>query len=306
MIHAQNLTKFYGATRALESVSFRVPRGQIVGFLGPNGAGKTTCMKILTGFISPTDGTAAMGGHDVVDDSLAARSSVGYLPEESPLYLDMDAISYLRLVAELRDIPRAEHDQCIRTVAEQCGLREVAGKTLGTLSKGFRQRVGLAQALVHTPDILILDEPTVGLDPNQVEDVRDVIRRVGQNRTVMLSTHYLTEVEEVCDRVIIINHGKVVLDQELVGDPKLHVTVLAGSDEAAPGAIREAIAGLDGVGEVSPTTSEGRSHGFTVAPANGVDVRPEIFKLTVRKQWQLIEMRSKGMDLKRTFREVTQ
>ena len=220
-IEAQGISKRYGELLAVDDVSFQVERGDVVGFLGPNGAGKTTTMRILTGFIPPTDGTALIAGHDIFSDPLAARRAIGYLPETPPLYPEMDVRGYLAYVARLKDVPRAERGDAVDRVLERCGLAKVHRRVIGSLSKGYRQRVGLAQAIVHSPPVLILDEPTVGLDPIQIREIRDLIAELaspeaGEKRhTVILSTHILAEVEAICRRVMLINAGRKVLDSTL-------------------------------------------------------------------------------------------
>ena len=212
MIQVENLTKDYGPFRAVDSVSFNVRKGEVLGFLGPNGAGKSTTMKILTCFLAPTGGTARVAGLDVYEHSLEVRKRIGYLPEDTPIYRDMTVLEFLEFVAEMRGMSRDKRQAGIREVGGRCGLGDVAGKLIGELSKGYRQRVGLAQAMVHDPDIVILDEPTSGLDPNQIVEIRDLIREVGREKTVILSTHILPEVQATCSRMIIINKGKVVAD----------------------------------------------------------------------------------------------
>jgi ABC-2 type transport system ATP-binding protein len=221
MIEARHLSKRYGELAAVQDVSFEVGRGEVVGFLGPNGAGKTTTMRMLTGFIPPTDGTALIAGHDIFADPLAARRAVGYLPEVLPLYPEMSVRSYLDYVARIKDVPRRGRRAAVDRALERCGLAHVERQVIGTLSKGYRQRVGLAQAIVHDPAVLILDEPTVGLDPLQVREIRQLIRdlaapREGQaQHTVILSTHILPEVEAICQRVIMMNGGRKVVDAPL-------------------------------------------------------------------------------------------
>src|SRR5512134_2195465 len=210
MIQVNGLIKDYGARRALHSITFDANQGEIVGFLGPNGAGKTTTMRILTGYMPPTDGSATVAGYDIIDESLEVRKRVGYLPETVPLYNDMTALDYLKFMAELRRIPDPE-ERAFETL-ENVNLEERANSYIGTFSKGMRQRIGLAQALIHRPEVLILDEPTIGLDPAQVVEIRNVIREIGKDRTVLLSTHILSEAQQMCDRVLIINKGRIVAE----------------------------------------------------------------------------------------------
>ncbi len=215
MIEAEGLCKYYGPFAAIKDVSFVIPRGQVAAFLGPNGAGKSTTMKVLTGFLSATEGTAKIGGFDVYTDRLEAVKLIGYLPENGPLYLEMTPASLLRYLGEARGLDAATLSKRLDYVAEKCSLKGVWGKAIGKLSRGFRQRVGMAQALLHDPQVLILDEPTSGLDPNQVHDVRELIRSLGQTKTILLSTHILQEVRAVASRVILINEGRIVLDGTL-------------------------------------------------------------------------------------------
>lgn len=221
MIEARELSKRYGDIAAVDDVSFSVEKGEVIGFLGPNGAGKTTTMRMLTGFLPPTEGTAVIAGHDIFEEPIAARRSVGYLPENPPLYPEMTVSSYLDYVARIKDVPRGLRREAVDRALARCGLEEVRRRVIGTLSKGFRQRVGLAQAIVHEPPVLILDEPTVGLDPMQVREIRALIAELAapskgeEQQTVVLSTHILTEVEAICRRVILISGGRKVIDAPL-------------------------------------------------------------------------------------------
>ncbi len=238
MIQVNGLTKDYGVRRAIDSLTFDAEQGEIVGFLGPNGAGKTTTMRILTGYMPPTDGTATVAGYDIMDELLEVRKRVGYLPETVPLYNDMTALQYLVFMAELRHIPDAE-ERAYETL-ERVNLGDRAKSYIGNFSKGMRQRVGLAQALIHRPEVLILDEPTIGLDPAQVVEMRKVVREVGKDRTVLLSTHILSEAQQICDRVLIINKGKIVaedtpenLQSRLVGSQRVLIHVRGDADGLA-------------------------------------------------------------------------
>ena len=215
MIEVKNLTKVYGNLVAVNDVSFKAERGQILGFLGPNGAGKTTTMRIITGFMPATSGTVIIDGLDIFSQSLEARRRIGYMPENPPLYADMRVDSYLRFVARIKGVPRRAVEESIDHVAQVCGLQDVIGRICGQLSKGYRQRVGLAGALIHNPQVLVLDEPTIGLDPRQIRDIRSLIRGLSGDRTIVLSTHILPEVSQICDKVVIINDGCVVLEETL-------------------------------------------------------------------------------------------
>ena len=212
MIEADGLTKYYGPFIAIENISFRIPRGEVVAFLGPNGAGKSTTMEILTGYLAPTAGTARIAGHDMATDRLAGAMRLGYLPENGPLYPDMTPRSLLEFFADARGLSGERKRDRIEKVVKQCELGSVIGKAIGKLSKGYRQRVGMAQVLLHEPDVLILDEPTSGLDPNQIREVRETIRRLGKDKTILLSTHILQEVEALADRVLLIAEGRLRFD----------------------------------------------------------------------------------------------
>ncbi|RDV37739.1 ATP-binding cassette domain-containing protein [Bradymonadaceae bacterium TMQ3] len=256
-IVVENLHKRYGDFEALDGISFSIKPGEIVGFLGPNGAGKTTTMKILTCFMSATGGSARVAGFDVQKDSAEVRRRVGYLPENVPLYDEMIVFDYLRFVAELRGVAKARRQERIRAVAELTGLEQVMGRTISELSKGYRQRVGLAQAIIHEPDVIVLDEPTTGLDPNQIIEIRDVIKTIGKEKTIIFSTHILQEVTAVCDRIIIINRGKIVADGSLhelearvaKAEPGLVVSYEGEASDALNAGLSN-LAGVEGVSEV--------------------------------------------------------
>jgi ABC-2 type transport system ATP-binding protein len=301
MIQVEGLTKDYGARRAIDGLTFEAQQGEILGFLGPNGAGKTTTMRILTGYLPPTDGEARIAGFDVVSESLEVRRRVGYLPETVPLYPDMTVFDYLKFMADLRHLSDAE-DRVFDTL-EMVGLEERAEGYIANLSKGMRQRVGLAQALLHHPEVLILDEPTIGLDPAQVVEVRNIIREVGKERTVLLSTHILSEAQQLCDRVLIINNGRIVaedspenLQARLMGAERVLLRV-RGEVEDLP----EKISALQGVEEVS--IKEDNALEFRFAP--GMDVRPAVAKLAVENGFDLLEMRPLGMSLEEIFLQLT-
>jgi len=301
MIRVQGLTKDYGARRAISGLDFEAKQGEIVGFLGPNGAGKTTTMRILTGYMPPTEGTAQVAGYDVIDESLEVRKRVGYLPETVPLYTDMTAFEYLTFMADLRQMPDAE-DRAYATL-EQVGMDSRANSYISSLSKGMRQRIGLAQALVHQPEVLILDEPTIGLDPAQVVEVRNLVREMGKQRTVLLSTHILSEAQQICDRVLIINKGHIIaedspenLQARLVGSERVAVRVRGDSDGLA-----KTVQKVKGVRSVH-SAADG-SLEFQFAP--GHDVRPEVAKAVVSAGYDLLELRPVGMSLEEIFLELT-
>jgi ABC-2 type transport system ATP-binding protein len=307
MIRVEDLSKIYPGTVALDRLTFHVPRGQILGFLGPNGAGKTTTMKILTGYIAPSAGRAEVAGHDVVEESLAVRRRVGYLPENAPLYGEMRVGDYLRFVAGVRDVPAKRRRAAVDAALDACGLGDVRQRTIGHLSKGYRQRVGLAQAMVHDPDLLVLDEPTAGLDPNQLGDVRALIRRLGREKTVVFSSHILQEVEAVATRVVIINKGRLVADDapaalqaRLSGRTRLHVTLAGGAVED----VRARLAAVAGVTAVA-AASAAEGVAAVVEAAPNADVRPEVFRAAVAAGWVLLEMRREAADLEAVFHTVT-
>jgi ABC-2 type transport system ATP-binding protein len=301
MIQVSGLTKDYGARRAVDRVTFKAEQGEVLGFLGPNGAGKTTTMRILAGYMPPTDGEAIVAGYDVVAESLEVRRRVGYLPETVPLYADMAVFDYLKFMADLRHLPNA--DDRVDDALEMVGMEDRATGYIGSLSKGMRQRVGLAQALLHKPEVLILDEPTIGLDPGQVVEVRELIRTIGKERTVMLSTHILSEAQNVCDRVLIINKGRIVaedtpenLQARLVGSERVILRVRGDSD-----GLPKIITKVKGVQDAEPKPDG--SVEFEFAP--GQDVRPEVAKAVIKEGFDLLEMRLVGMSLEEIFLELT-
>ena len=305
MIEVKNLTKVFPGAVALDDLSFSVAKGEIVGFLGPNGAGKSTTMRILAGYLPPTSGSATVAGFDVVRQSLDVRRRVGYLPENNPLYLEMRVEEYLEFRATLRQVPRAKRTLAVGSALERCGLVDVRHRIVGHLSKGFRQRVGLADAIVHDPDMIILDEPTIGLDPNQIRHVRKVIRELGRERTVILSTHILSEVEKMCSRVLVVNRGRKVADGTPLEILKATVTGRLRLDlrGALPG-VREAlqrIAGVEGV--VEAPLGDDRS--YLIAAKDGADVRAEILRRAVDGRWDVLELGPERVSLEDAFYELT-
>jgi len=309
MIEVEGLTKNYGPTRAVNEISFSVRRGEVVGFLGPNGAGKSTTMKILTCFLAPTAGRAVVAGHDVFDDSLEVRKRVGYLPEDTPIYRDMTVVEFLQFAAALRGMPSDKIDGRIKEIGARCGLGDVAGKLVGELSKGYRQRVGLAQAMLHDPDIVILDEPTSGLDPNQIVEIRSLIKEIGREKTVILSTHILPEVQATCSRVLIINGGKLMADgtpdelraRERGGSYR----VVVESNGVPKEAIRDRLAGIAGVARCVMLAGEEGSHAFTIHAAATTDLRKLIFRAAVDNRWTLLELARESASLEDVFRNLT-
>jgi ABC-2 type transport system ATP-binding protein len=303
MIEVENLGKTYVEEPVVRDLSFFVPEGQVVGFLGPNGAGKTTVMRMLTAFLPPTTGRVVVAGVDLDQDPVALRRNVGYLPENVPLYPEMRVDEYLRFRADIEEVPRAEVRDRMDDVVEQCMVGDVRRQVIGTLSKGYRQRVGLAGALIHRPPVLILDEPTVGLDPNQIIRVRELITELGREHTVLLSTHILPEVEQVCERVFIIDRGRIVADgapdalrTKLVGNPTLAVE-LKGAD----GIATEALHRLPGVVAVS----EREAGHFVVEHSPDTDPREAVFDLAVEHGWVLMALIPHRASLEDVFVRLT-
>lgn len=301
MITVRNLTKDYGSHRAIDSLNFTAEKGEVLGFLGPNGAGKTTTMRILTGFMPPTTGTATIDGLDVVDDSLKIRNKVGYLPETVPLYEDMRVYDYLKFMGNLHHVEKV--DDRVEAVIEAVGMEERALSLIKNLSKGMRQRVGLGQALLHQPEILILDEPTIGLDPKQIKEVRNLIKNLGEERTVMLSTHILSEAQQICDRVIIINKGRIVaedapenLQDRLSSVRTVHVRVTDQIDKAA-GLIRE----IPGI--VSVRVNDDGQIQFDNLREQ--DARPLVAKTLIKNGFGLLELTPEAVNLEEIFLKLT-
>ncbi|HEX28587.1 TPA: ATP-binding cassette domain-containing protein [Candidatus Poribacteria bacterium] len=314
MIDVRNLTKYYGNFVGIQNVSFHIDKGEVVGFLGPNGAGKTTTMRILTCFLPPTSGSASIAGYDVFKQSLEARRHIGYLPENVPLYLEMRVESYLRYMARLRGVPRRKAKERVEIVMEQCGLTHMRRRIIGHLSKGYRQRVGLAQALVHDPEVLILDEPTIGLDPKQIVEIRELIKDLGKEHTVILSTHILPEASMICKRVIIINEGRIAGNVWL-GDGRV-VSVQTGEGAArqvgdrksifiearAPSdLLREKIESIPDVIEVQLQETPDGTVKLTVDHTPQADIREEISSLITSSGWGLLEMRPVEITLEEIF-----
>jgi ABC-2 type transport system ATP-binding protein len=312
MVETRGLHKEYGATCAVNSISFKVSRGEIVGFLGPNGAGKTTTMKMITGFLKPTRGSVFVAGIDVAQDPITAQLRIGYLPENAPLYDDMMVVDFLAFVANLRGIPKDQQNRRTKTIAERCGLMSVLGKDIGQLSKGFRQRVGLAQAMLHDPDLVILDEPTSGLDPNQIVEIRSLIKELGREKTVLLSTHILPEVQATCGRIIIINEGKLVADDKTetltTGQTGTVIKVLVKAKTLAldEGKVRGIFANLPGISAVDRHDSEGGGTlGFSLRATGASDPREAIFAAAVTNDFVLLDLHRERVSLEDTFRRLT-
>jgi ABC-2 type transport system ATP-binding protein len=310
MIEARDLVKRYDGVVALDKVSMKVHRGEVLGFLGPNGAGKSTTMRILTCFTAPTEGSASVNGSDILDDPLAVRAAIGYLPESNPLYHDMLVLEYLQFVGEVRGIDKGESQKRLKEVIEETGLGDVFAKPIRALSKGYRQRVGLAQALMHKPPILILDEPMSGLDPNQAVEIRDLIKDVGRERTVILSTHNLAEVQVACSRVLIISKGKLVADdtpdglRDRAGKSRYVVAVVdKGNGFAAKAEIElRTVAGVERIRRIESDLGEVR---FELLPKNNDDLRPLLFRAAVDHGFTMVGLSREGQGLEQIFRELT-
>jgi ABC-2 type transport system ATP-binding protein len=307
VIEVQHITKRYGRVTAVDDVSFRVERGEILGFLGPNGAGKTTTMRILTGYMPPTEGKATVAGHDVFTHATEAKRRTGYLPETPPLYPDMTVREYLDFVAKIKGVPSKERRERVTTVMARTHVADMSSRHCSKLSKGYRQRVGLAQALIHNPEVLILDEPTAGLDPKQIIETRDLIRSLGGDHTIVLSTHILPEVAQTCHRVVIINRGRVVavdtpenLTARLKGAETMYVQVDAGGGDAG-----SALQSIPGVTRVAVADVKEAATGFEVESVRGTDVRREIARAIVTRGWGLLELRPMRMSLEEIFLQVT-
>ncbi len=302
MIHVEHLCKNYGPLRALHDVSFNVAQGEIVGLLGPNGAGKTTAMRILTGYMPPSDGQASIAGYDVFEDSLEVRARIGYLPESVPLYDEMTVRAYLAYMADLHRVP--DRTQAVQRAMEACHIADRAGSLIGHLSKGLRQRVGLAQAIVHNPEVLILDEPTIGLDPKQIREARQLIQALGEEHTIILSSHILPEVSQTCSRILILHGGRLVaqgtpdeLMARLQGGGQILVRVRHPAGEQVPAVLGS----IPGVTEVQP--QEGGA--YTIVCTPDTDVRPQLAQAIVQHGWELLELRATGMSLEDIFLQLT-
>jgi ABC-2 type transport system ATP-binding protein len=306
-ITVENLTKQYGTQKAVDDISFQVKTGEILGFLGPNGAGKTTTMKILTCFMAPNEGDVKIGDYSIHDHQDEIKTKIGYLPENNPLYYDMPVLEYLSYTANLQSVPKEKINDTIIDMVQVCGLNDEKHKKIGELSKGYRQRVGLAQAMIHNPEILIFDEPTSGLDPNQIIEIRNLIKRIGRQKTVILSTHILPEVEAICDRILIINKGKIVADgtsdtlrKQAQGEEMLRIKI---EDETNKDLIFESLRSIDSVEMIDPIADTINT--YMIQSKSGQSSRRAIFQLCVRKNWTLTEMTPVETKLEDIFRELT-
>lgn len=302
MISVQNLTKRYGDLVAIDNVSFQVQRGEVLGFLGPNGAGKTTTMRIITAYMPPTEGTVHVAGFDVVENPIEAKRQIGYLPENPPLYNDMTVDGYLDFVADIKQVPGKNKKNRIGLAMEKCGITDVRKRLIGNLSKGYRQRIGIAQAIVHDPAIIVLDEPTIGLDPKQIIEIRELIKNLSGERTVILSTHVLPEVTMTCTRVAIINEGRIVLEESLDKlsekvETAQNLFLKIGYKESG---VKEKILSFEAVSNVSETSSGE----FIIQSREGKDIREDLAKMVVGNGWGLLELRPLTQTLEEIFLRV--
>jgi ABC-2 type transport system ATP-binding protein len=307
MIRVDKISKEFGNKQVLFDIEFEVTKGEVLGFLGPNGAGKTTTMRILTGFLPATRGTASVAGFDIFEKSIEARKNIGYLPEAPPLYYEMTVKDYLEFVARIKGIQWSEISKRVAEVMDKVNITHMANRLTGKLSKGYKQRVGLAQAMIHNPPVLILDEPTSGLDPKQIIEVRELIKNLSGDHTVILSTHILPEATLLCERVLIINEGKIIaqdspanLDKKLKGVEKLYVEVGGPKDE-----ISKTLRGIPGIIDVSEDKAVDGHTGFLIESEVDIDVRKDISKTIFQNNWDLFELRAFGMSLEEIFLQLT-
>jgi len=310
MIRVENLTKYYGDFCAVDHIDFTINKGEILGLLGPNGAGKTTTMRMLTGYFQPTSGNIRMKDYSIIDDSLKIKKLMGYLPESAPLYHNMLVFDYLDYVARIREIPRDRKISRIRHLAGLCGLNSIMHKTIGELSKGLRQRVGLAHAMMNDPEILILDEPTSGLDPNQIVEIRKIIQHIGQEKTVILSTHILSEAEATCDRIVIINKGEIVADgstqtikQSMGKDRTLYLSLLNAQIESVESHLKS-IGGVVAIERLDP--EEDGLLSLKIICDSGIDPREDVYKSIKTTDWVVMRFHQEAKTLESIFRELTE
>lgn len=308
MIEVKNLTKKYGNHVAVDSLSFRVEKGQIYGFLGPNGAGKSTTMNIITGYLAATEGTVTIDGHDIMKEPEEAKKAIGYLPEQPPLYVDMTVKEYLRFAAELKKVPKAEREKQVAEVMELTQITDMQGRLIKNLSKGYRQRVGLAQAIIGYPEVIILDEPMVGLDPKQIIEIRDLIRRLSEKHTIILSSHILSEVSAICDHIMIISHGRLVASDSPEGLQKL----MSGSMEielTVKGSYEEAVKALAGIVDIAAVEDKGRAEEsfaeLNIIAKENADIREQVFYALAEAKLPIMRLQHSEKSLEDIFLELT-
>lgn len=308
MIHVENVTKNFGDLCAVDHIGFDIPKGQIVGLLGPNGAGKTTTLRMLTGFLRPSSGSIRVKDLSIEEHSLEIRKLLGYLPESAPLYHDMLVYDYLQYVADIREVEKKKRLSRVREMADLCGIREVMHKPVSELSKGYKQRVGLAHAMMKDPEILVFDEPTSGLDPNQIIEIREIIRKIGKEKTVILSTHILSEAEATCDRVVIIHQGKIAADgtmeslkESASGESSIHLALR----DADFNSVQEALGSLTGMTRISPEEGDGGILRVKLSCRAGEDLRPQVYQRIKQTQWVLIEFYQETQSLEDIFQKLT-
>ncbi|MBV6479640.1 MAG: putative ABC transporter ATP-binding protein YxlF [Ignavibacteria bacterium] len=309
-IRVSNLTKYYGQQAAVKDISFNINTGEIVGFLGPNGAGKSTTMKMITTYLTPNSGKVEVNGMDTEENSIEVRKKIGYLPEQNPLYLDMNVLDYLEYAAQLESVPKENINKSVKNMVDICGLGDVQHKDIGELSKGFKQRVGLAQAMIHDPEVLILDEPTSGLDPNQIIEIRRLIKKLGKQKTLVLSTHILQEVEATCDRVLIINNGEIVAD----GTPdslqdkfrgQVQVNIVLKNDSVDKELIMKAVSSIKNIEKARILKEDGNVIHIIASGAKGEDVREDIFRKIVSLNLIMLGLHQEETSLEDIFRQLT-
>jgi len=308
VIKIDNLTRYYGDSPAVDNISFEIRKGEILGLLGPNGAGKTTAMRILTCYLRPSSGSITVKDFNIYDDPVEIKKLIGYLPESAPLYPDMLVYDYLKFVADLREIENSRADSRIKELADMCGINEVMHKPISELSKGYKQRVGLAHAMMSDPEILVLDEPTSGLDPNQIVEIRDIIKKIGTEKTVILSTHILSEAEATCDRIVIINRGGIVADgstDELKRQAGNDYIVLISLMNDNFEDIKKALQVIPEVNDIILENSEDGTMDFHISCSGEKDVRPEIYTIIKNNNWPLLEFHRESRTLETIFRELT-
>ena len=308
MIQVENLTKYYRDFCAVDQISFDIPKGEIVGLLGPNGAGKTTTLRMLTGFLKPTEGSVRVKDLDLERNLIEIKELLGYLPESAPLYHDMLVYDYLNYVADVRSVPKTKKLSRIREMGDLCGIDDIMHMPIAELSKGYKQRVGLAHAMMNDPEILVLDEPTSGLDPNQIAEIRKIIRRIGKEKTIILSTHILSEAEATCDRVVIINRGQIVADgstdslqQDFGKQRQIHLTLEQADNEAVSKRLGE----MDAIGKMDISSETPGRVQIKLWPAEDTDIRPQLYALIKSTDWVLLDFHQESQTLENIFRQLT-